>query len=91
MRARLVTDVLMEIHSVQAYVGLWGGSTLVPEPECRLVADTVQELCGDAMLPWPETEIETFPNFEKRQFVKANLMEVLNLGVGDLKQSPTVN
>jgi hypothetical protein len=56
VRTQLVTDMLMEIHSVQAYVGLWRGSTIVPEPERRLVADTVQEACEDVMLPWPEIE-----------------------------------
>ena len=81
----LCSDILEEVAKVQAYVGAWRGSTLVAEPARQGIAEATEEICRDAVRPWPVIEKEPVATSEEGRFVKAFPLE-FPMGVADLKQ-----
>ena len=70
---------------MQAYVGAWRGSTLVAEPARQGIAEATEEICRDAVRPWPVIDKEPVATSEEGRFVKAFPLE-FPMGVADLKQ-----
>ena len=56
---------------MQAYVGAWRVTDVVPEPERRLVTDTLHDVVSEMVEPWPQDEVEPVPMHEVGRFVKA--------------------
>ena len=85
IRNQLCEDILSEVAKVQAYMAAWKGSTLVAEPDRKGVAEEIEEVCANAVRPWPVIEKTPVAMNEEGRFVKAFPLE-FPMGVGDLKQ-----
>ena len=85
VRTRLCEDILGEVAKVQAYLAAWKGSTLVAAPERQGVADEIEEVCTNAVRPWPAIEKTPVAMNEEGRFAKAFPLE-FPMGVGDLRQ-----
>ena len=84
--AQLVEQIWEEVHCVEAFVSAWTGSTCVPQPERRLLADCIFEECARVAEPWPTIERDPTEPREEGRFVKAFPLE-FPMGVGDLYQA----
>ena len=85
VHAQLVQQIWEEVHSVEAYVSTWSGSTCVPQPERHLLSDTIFDVCSQVVQPWPTIERDPTLPHEEGRFAKAFPLE-FPMGTGDLRQ-----
>ena len=86
VHAQLIEQIWEEVHSVEAFVTAWTGSTVLPKPEERTLGDHIVEDCTVAVAPWPTIERDPTSPYEDGRFVKAFPLE-FPMGQGDLRQA----
>ena len=86
LHAQLVEQIWEEVHSVEAFMTAWTGSTVLPKPEERALGDHIVDACTDAVAPWPTIERDPTAPYEDGRFVKAFPLE-FPMGQGDFHQA----